>query len=287
MKVLNLSSNDYANVSHENAKALRSIGVNCLDAKLYNHNFKYKTQSTFTSYAEIQRVVRFYDVVQIFHTDKEILRHVKNGGHKNIVVYHTGTRYRQQPEFFDKVFDGCKVITDQCEFVNNGNMHYLAPHVELSPQKRDKRTKLVIGHYPSNPISKGTETIKRMLKPYYGDFEIRIDTKILPNEQHLKRIGDCDIYVEMFNPEQDGKPYGCHGVTAFEASALGCKVITNNINEKAYTDVYGKSPFLIANTESKFLSIIELLKKKDVTLPSVFEKHSIKETGKRILELIG
>jgi hypothetical protein len=286
MKVLNLCSNDYANMSHENAKALRSIGIDCLDAKLYRHNFKYKTESVSTTYQQIQQVVKHYDVIQIFHTDKEILRHVKMGKAKKIIAYHTGTRYRQQPDFFDKVFEGCTIVTDQCEFINNGNMHYLAPHVELSPLDKPKRGKLVLGHYPSNPYNKGTETIKQMLKSNHGDFEMRVDTKILSHELNLKRIGDCDIYVEMFNPEQDGKPYGCHGVTAFEASALGCKVITNNINLSAYTDVYGDSPFMIANTEKEFKSWIEKLKKKNVSLPNVYDKHNIKSTGKRILELI-
>lgn len=286
MKVLNISTHDYANMSHENAKALRSIGVDCRDAKLYRHNFNYTTESVPTTYDEIQRCARQYDVVQIFHSDKELLRYAKNGRAKKIIAYHTGTRYRQQAEFYDKVFDGCIIITDQCEFVKGNNMQYLAPHVELLPQVKPKRSKLVIGHYPSVASIKGTETIKRMLKPYYDDFDIRIDTKILPHEQNLKRIGDCDIYVEMFNPEQDGKPYGCHGVTAFEASGLGCTVITNNINEPAYADVYGDSPFLIANTESKFLSIIELLKKKNVNLPNVMINHNIKSTGERILELI-
>jgi hypothetical protein len=164
-------------------------------------------------------------------------------------------------------------------------MHYLAPHVNFSPVERNN-SKLVIGHYPSNPIHKGTETIKRLLKPYHNDFEIRIDTKIVEHSKNIKRISECDIYIEMFCLEQDGKPFGCHGVTAFDAASLGCKVITNNINQSAYTDVYGEYPFMIANSESKFLSIIELLKKKSVNLPSVFDNHNIKSTGKRILELI-
>jgi hypothetical protein len=164
-------------------------------------------------------------------------------------------------------------------------MHYLAPHVNFSPVERNN-SKLVIGHYPSNPENKGTETIKRLLKPYHNDFEIRIDTKIVEHSKNIQRISECDIYIEMFCLEQDGKPFGCHGVTAFDAASLGCKVITNNINQSAYTDVYGDYPFMIANSESKFLSIIELLKKKSVNFPSVFDNHNIKSTGKRILELI-
>lgn len=285
MRVLNLSTNDYANMSHENAKALRSIGVQCRDFKFYRHNFNYTTESYNVTPQQVQKFCKDYDVVQIFHSDKELLRLCKLGGAKKIVMYHTGTRYRQESQMYDKLCDGLIQITDQCEFIKGNNMHYLAPHVEFSPVPKNN-SKLVIGHYPSNPINKGTETIKRLLKPYHDDFDIRIDDKIVPHQYNIKRMGECDIYVEMFCLEQDGKPFGCHGVTAFDASALGCTVITNNINESAYTDVYGDYPFLIANTESKFLSIIELLKKKFVNLPNVMLNHNIKSTGKRILELI-
>lgn len=285
MYVLNISSNDYANCSHENANALRSIGVKCKDFKLYRHNFNYATESNPVDTKSFQKFVSTFDVVQIFHSDKELFRLAKLGGAKKIVVYHTGTRYRQNSEMYDKLFHGCTIVTDQCEFVNGNNMHYLAPHVNFKPTIKNN-SKLVIGHYPSNPENKGTAQIVKMLEPFKNDFEIRIDTKIVPHAKNIQRISECDIYIEMFCLEQNGKPFGCHGVTAFDAASLGCKVITNNINEQAYIDVYGASPFFIANTESKFLSIIEILKKKNVTLPSVFDNHNIKSTGKRILKLI-
>jgi hypothetical protein len=285
MKILNLSTNDYANMAHENAKALRSIGVDCKDYKFYRHNFNYATESHNVTSEQIIKFCKDYDVVQIFHTDKELLRLCRLGGAKKIVMYHTGTRYRQESEMYDKLCEGLIQITDQCEFVKGNNMHYLAPHVEFSPIPKNN-TKLVVGHYPSNPINKGTDKVRELLEPYQNDFDIRIDSKIVPHQFNIKRMSECDIYVEMFCLEQDNKPFGCHGVTAFDAAALGSIVVTNNINESAYTDVYGEYPFLIANTETKFKSIFELLKKKTISLPSVFENHNIKSTGKRILQLI-
>jgi hypothetical protein len=285
MKVLNFSQQDYSNMSHENANALRSIGVDCKDAKFYRHNFKYKTESHIESLNSFKDSVRRYDVVQIFHSDKELIRLAKLGGAKKIVVYHTGTRYRQNAQMYDKLCDGMIQITDQCEFIHNNNMHYLAPHVLFKPTIKNN-IKPVIGHYPSNPDNKGTKDVIRLLEPFKNDFEIRIDTKILEHSKNIQRISECDIYIEMFCLEQEGKPFGCHGVTAFDASSLGCKVITNNINQSVYTDVYGEYPFFIANTESKFNSVMQLLSKKDVTLRSVFDCHNIKDTGKRILKLI-
>jgi len=285
MRVLNLSTNDYANMAHENANALRSIGVDCKDYKIYRHNFCYESESHNVTSDQIIKFCKNYDVVQIFHTDKELLRLCRLGNAKRIVMYHTGTRYRQESAMYDKLCHGLLQITDQCEFVNGNNMHYLAPHVNFSNVPKNN-SKLVVGHYPSNPINKGTDKVIELLAPYHKDFDIRIDSKIVPHKFNIQRMSECDIYVEMFCLEQDNKPFGCHGVTAFDAAALGSIVVTNNINESAYTDVYGDYPFLIANTESKFKSIFEMLKKKTISLPSVFENHNIKSTGKRILKLI-
>lgn len=288
MKVLNLATNDYANFSHENANALRFVGVDCQDWKTNKHPHFIGKESKIVSYQEIQNNAHKFDVIQVFHSDPQLWNIVKRSG-KKIIVYHTGTRYRQESDKFDKMFlDAYQIITDQCEFIHGSNMHYLAPHVmRCAGSQRCSGHKPIIGHFPSNPENKGTDQIRQMLQHFHNDFEIRIDTKLLNHEQNLKRIAECDIYVELFIPTQRGKPYGCHGTTAFEATALGCQVVTNNINLKAYTDVYGDSPFLIANTESKFFSIFELLKQKRIKLPDIFEKHSIKATGERILKLIG
>ena len=45
MKVVNICWDDYANFSHENANALRSVGIDCVDLKLIPHVFGYSTES--------------------------------------------------------------------------------------------------------------------------------------------------------------------------------------------------------------------------------------------------
>jgi hypothetical protein len=292
MKVLNLASNDYSNVSHQNANALRSVGVDCLDLTLNLHPFGYTTQSKRTNYTEIQNIHRHFDVIQVFHSCPLIYEFVKE--HTNVVIYHTGTRYRENKEHFDNLFKGRTIITDQCEFLlHNETFNYLAPHVELLQKARNNK-KLVIGHYPSNPQVKGTDTIEQILIPFEDDFEIRIDRKTIPHEENLKRIAECDIYLELFQPTLNGKPYGCFGVTAFEAASLGCVVITNNINRKAYEDVYGGQPFLTPNTEQALINTLISLQNietfhyaKETFLNGFNERHGIKATGNRIKELIG
>lgn len=301
IRVLNIASNDYANMSHNNANALRSIGVYCNDYVLSTHPFGYTSQSKAVSKNRIRDIVNTFNVVQIFHTCPILLNEVLNANFKGkIIVYHSGTRYRDEPDFYNRIFNKVvyRCITDQTEFMNLGakDIEYLAPHTDLKPIEKRKDGKLIIGHYPSNALVKGTKEIREMLEPFKDDFEIRIDETILPHEENLKRIAECHIYVELFKPELNGKPYGCFGVTAFEATALGCLVVTNNLHREVYKGVYGKECFITTNTNESFnklisqlgdfLGVTTYLKVKDILHRDFYNNHSIESTGKRILELI-
>jgi hypothetical protein len=300
IRVLNLASNDYANMSHNNANALRSIGVDCFDYVLNPHPFGYESQSEIITREEIVSMVNKFDIVQIFHSCPIIHKLVEYGNYKKkLVVYHSGSRYRSEPRRFNELFkDADVVITDQTEFINlcDKPIHYLAPHTDLEVTEKREDGKLIIGHYPSNSEVKGTDEIKTMLEPFKNDFEIRIDTNIIPHSENLKRIGECHIYIELFKPELNGKEYGCFGVTAFEATGLGCLTITNDLNGTIYHNTYGLSPFQICNTKESFTETLEQLKEFSIEqvneLVEHFDtefrnNHSIQSTGKRILELIG
>ncbi len=291
MRVLNLSSNDYANMSHENANALRSINVNCHDWTLNLHPFGYTEQSKRVSRFEIGFKAKEYDVIQVFHSCPVIYDLVKD--HPNVIIYHTGTRYREDKRFFDELFNGRKIVTDQCEFLlHNPTFKYLAPHTTLKPKPKPDG-KLIIGHYPSNPDVKGTKDIERMLTPFIDDFDIRIDETKVSHEENLQRVSECHIYVELFKPLLNGKPYGCFGVSAFEATALGCLVVTNNINRSAYENEYGHSPFIITNCETSFVNTISGLHDREVYKVALesfhagfYAKHGLTETGLRIKQII-
>lgn len=294
-KVLNLSSNDYANMAHNNANALRSIGVICEDLTLNSHVFGYTEESKVVDRQYIINHVNNYDVVQIFHSCPVILSLVEIARFKGkLIVYHSGSRYRGEPFFYNNIFNPIvyRCITDQTEFMSLGgkDIAYLAPHTDLKPVDKRKEGKLIVGHYPSNPLVKGTKEIREMLEPFKDIFEIRIDETIIPHEENLKRIAECHIYIELFKPELNGKPYGCFGVTAFEATALGCLVITNDLNSSVYLSAYGNHPFLISNHINGFKIHLENqlngLQTHIAKQSNFFNKHSIEATGKRILELI-
>ena len=292
MKILNISSNDYSNASHHNANALRHIGIDCVDYCLAQHPFNYKSQSEVITRDGIKAIYRNYDVIQIFHTDEPLLLLV--GSHPRIVVYHTGTRYRNEPEKYNKIFNPFvqTTITDHCEFMGLGakNIHYLAPHIELTPTIKADTSKLIVGHYPSNAEVKGTETIRKVIEPLKGFFDVRIHEEKLNHEANLKRVAECHIYIELFKPELNGKQYGHFGVSAFEAAALGCKVITQNYHQKHYTDVYGECPFVIVDTEHDLYNAIYNMRNWSsqslLTKYEFYRNHNITATGNRILKLI-
>ena len=292
MRVLNLASMDFANMSHENANSLRAVGVDCVDWTFQRHVFNYQTQSEQATINDIAKHYMSYDCVQVFHSDPRIFEVVRN--HPKLIIYHTGTRYRNNKEFYDSLFRGQRIFTDQCEFLlHNKDFTYIAPHFSfVDPRPKRYDGTITIGHFPSNPIVKGTDKIKEMIKPFKDKFNFNIDETRYPHYNNLQRIAKCDIYIELFQPLLNGKLYGCFGVTAFEATALGCLVITNNLNPAAYEDVYGNHNFILANNEEKFHNILNVITKdnfqliRESTHNGFIGKHNMEAAGKHLLNLL-
>lgn len=314
MKVVNCCYDDYANYSFENANALKSVGV---DAESFNtiHNaFSYDKRAEILNKDQMKQKMLLADVIQIMHSSLLMLENLnellldKNTSdqvrRKKIIVYHTGTVYRNEPSrynsFFNPVVD--QTITDQCEFLHLGakNISYLATAIDtdrIKPEPYKKEDRLIIAHFPSNSRVKGSPNIMEMLRQVKNkNYIIRYDEIKVSNKEQLNRMNDCDIYIELFKPVLNGKPYGCYGVTAFEASALGKIVVTNNIYESVYENAYGECPLFIANTEEKFISTINFLLSLDRTEITrlqneariwIENNHSYKATAERIKKLIG
>jgi hypothetical protein len=292
MRVLNLSTMDLANLSHQNAKSLRAVGVDCADWTFQPHAFDYQTQSKQTTLNHIAKHYKDYDCVQVFHSDPRIFQVVKD--HPKLIIHHTGSRYRNNKAFYDSLFKGQRIFTNHCEFLlHNKDFTYIAPHfnyIQEKPKAFDGT--ITIGHFPSNPIVKGTDKIKQMIKPFEEKFNFIIDETRYPHYNNLQRISKCDIYIELFKPFLNGNLYGHFGVTAFEATALGCLVITNNSNAEAYEKVYGNHNFFLANNEEKFHNILNWITKDNFeTIRSsmhhgFIEKHNIQASGKHLLNLL-
>lgn len=301
MKVLNLSVSDFANFSHTNAEALRSVGVHCTDVKLLRHPFQYGSSSTKIHRNQVEALIKQHDIIQIMHSAHQFIepchRHKKK-----MVMYHTGSYYRNAPEQYNGLCDSYTELTftDQCEFMHLGakNLHYIAtavPEFNIHPRYAES-SPYQVHHYPSNPEVKGTDQIIDMMKHHITSCNFKWSASRVQHEDQMVRLNDCDIYIELFKPILNGKEYGCYGVTAFEAAAIGKIVVTNNIYPEVYKATYGHdAPFVVANTEEEFFVAMYKLVRMDTAELNRLQQyhriimeqnHSLKATGNYLKKLL-
>lgn len=292
MKVVNLSKSDYSNFSYMNGAALRSVGVDCTAYTLQKNDFNYPKMATVIAESDIKKLCDDADVIQIFHTSRHILNFVRNLG-KKIFVYHTGTLYRQNPlvknDNFNTWVDRCFIDSPEFYTLGAKNVTYIAPALDMDMYPFSYSGNKVFAHYPHKTDVKGTDKIIEMMKSHDVDFRWSAD--LVPFTENIKRMSDCDVYVELFSPLQQGKPYGSFGTTAIEASALGKRVITNSLFHHVYTEAYGSDELFVANTENEFHAAVERAKeytKADAERIRqwVEDKHSLKATGQYLLKFL-
>jgi hypothetical protein len=300
MRVVNICIDDYANFSHENARCLRSVGVDCLDFKLLPHSFCYNTESTIVDVHGMLKQIMQADLVQLFHSDSNLLRYAIK---KPMVVWHTGTRYRQQSQKLNQLFNRHvqHSFIALGEFAGKGakNEVYSVGAIDtenILPRPGLLNDKIIVGHYPSNPHIKGTDIINKIVGSIDIDFEYGHSMHHTTYKDQLQRMQLCDIYLELFAHSQNGKPYGSWGITALEAAAMGKVVFTNHTTKDVYKKAYGVYPGLeICNTQDLFKSRLEeVLADRDLimilqaeTRQWVVDHHSYEATGKRLKKILG
>ena len=283
-------------------KAMLSVGMNASCYTLNSHPFSYEEQAQTVTIEQMRVLISQSDIINIVHSDIFLLhafeKELKN---KKLIVTHTGSIYRNAPEAHNLAFNPhvYLTLTDHCEFISLGakNINYITFSVSANNVPHfghEIKQPYIIGHYPSNAEVKGTREIIKMLnecKPH----ELFYSAEIVTNADQLKRMDQCDIYIELFKPELNGHPYGHYGVTAFEAAATGKVVITQNLNEHVYREAYGDCALRICNTPDKFKATVNQL----LSLPAlriseiqtetylwVEQKHSFKANGERLKKLI-
>ena len=305
MRILNITQTDWANYGFNNMMALRIAGADADGCKFRPHGFHYENEMDIVDEMEAIQKIRKADIIQIIHSDLHCFMLCKNIG-KKIIIYHTGTGYRQNVlsynEYFNSFVDFS--ITDQTEFMELGakGIRYLTTAIgteRIFPQK-EISGKIKIGHFPSKTKNdlKGTSKILNMLyecKKLFDKedrFEVIACLEKIPHNKYLEKLQTCDIYVELFAPEQNGKPYGCYGVTAFEAAAMGKIVVTQNLYPDIYQKEFGGTELIYTNTKEIFMTIFEILMKQteqelktkqEMTRQWLVEKHSYPAIGKKLI----
>lgn len=290
--------NDYSNLCATLAASLRAAGHAAQALTLTKHDFKYNDPAIHVTNAEMQKAINKSDIVIIGHSFTFIAQSFKFSS-TDVCVLHTGTPYRQSHESMNRIFNPIVkgTLIDSPEFATLGakNIHYIATAIDTDKINyiRSKNENTVFAHYPSNAKTKGTDKIKEMMQKH--DCTFICDETNLPHYENIKRIQECDVYIELFSPMQNGNPYGSFGVTAFEAAAMGKIVITNSLFHNVYEKQYGKAEMIIVNTEKEFHEAIDTLNKcskseitmmQDAARKWIFENHNLYRTGKLLNEIL-
>ena len=262
--ILFLTFNDYSNLCFNFSESLNSIGIKSKCLTLSSHPFGYEKQAIKVGLLGMMEAMESAEVIIIGHSSVHLLKSLSEQlKGKRVWVLHTGTPYRQAPERMNEEFNPIVegTLTDSPEFMTLGgkNIHYIAGAIDTDKINftPSNTTELTFAHYPSNAMNKGTKEIKQMMSEFPVKFVCNED--VIPHEENLKRISQCDVYIELFAPTQREKTYGSFGVTAFEAAAMGKVVVTNSLFDEVYEAAYGPSELVIANTESDFKGCIHQL----------------------------
>lgn len=302
MKILNACYDDYANFAHGIHVSMREVGLDVTGAKLKRHPFGYADELAIVQTETMKKLMQETDIVQLFHSDLHILKLCKEVGAK-YTVWHTGTRYRHNPPGIAAQFNRAVAkFTDQCEFmITDPKLHYVAAMVKPMPSLiRQPNRPYVVAHYPSKSITKGSPIVcfemERIATWHPDSMIFEFSDSLVPHPQQLQRMAECDIYFELFAPTQNGDIYGCYGVTAFEAAAMGKIVVTNNSFPNVYPEAYGVSlPFVIANCQrdipdrvNELLALPEaaMEQRQEETFGWLSKNHNPTATGERVKKIL-
>ena len=308
MKVLIVCRNDWANMGYKYQESLKEVGV---DAKAVTLNINYSCKPKHAEICNLQKMrsyAKSAEIIQFMHSEYFDLG-VKN---KRFFVFHGGGKYRTNSNTKNKIFNPIveKSIIQTADLLGLGakNEVWVPACVDtnsIKPIYQRQRDKILVGHFPSSPVvknSKGINKVMKNLKKEFGDkFEYVYSPKKLGWIENMKRVSECDIYIDACTPflvakkDPKGSKYGEWGVAAIEAAALGKVVISHMLSYKRYEQEFGKCSIKVANSLEevkdhmrKLLSMTddELLQNKKDSREWVEKSHSYYALGKKLKEVV-
>jgi len=188
---------------------------------------------------------------------------------KKLVIQYGGRPYintntrKKCNSFFNKIVDATIMQYPALLGYGAKNEHliYYPVDTEFLQPEYNNNEKVIIGHFPSNPKTKGTKEILEIIKEIENDKKYNklfqyigtrdINKKIEPWLEHLKKFKKCDVIIETLKPSFKGIKFGEWGNTALEAAALGKIVITNSLYNDIYKKEYGNNALNIANNKKQ------------------------------------
>lgn len=240
MKVVLLSTNDWANIAYVYEKCFKEVGIEAISFSKKRHKYGYPEQAKlWNKVFDIKPYVEKADVVMFVHSEYiETGVDLKN---KIVSVVHTGSKYRQSSKKINKIFNPIVDVTfSGGDVLGMGakNEIWIQPAIDtnkIQPIYKTDFDKVIISHYPSG--EKGYQIIQNVIDSLRNkNFIFKYDLTNVPWEDNLKRMSECDIYIEEMNEIQGKVPLSIFGIQAVEAAALG-KVVCSRF---LYFDKYEK-----------------------------------------------
>lgn len=317
-----LAVSDNANTGWKTQQCLKRLGLDVMFLKGVYHEFMYPEQGCV--HFSIQRVLngekpygpylvpelnKVADNAKIIHyISSSFINTGINMKEKKIVMQHGGAYYRVFHDYINKPLNKylSATVIQMPDLLGLGayNEHliFFSVDTEFIQPCYDKRgDRLVVGHFPTGSVNKGTESFVRAVNKIPEDrleyIGITKELDVMIWTDSLRRMAVCDVILDVLAPTaQKGLKYGEWGNVAFEAAALGCIPITNSNSVELYKKEYGCYPQMrIANSEEEVekhltelinLSDSELMAEKKRVREWVEEKHSFNATAKRYWDRI-
>jgi glycosyltransferase involved in cell wall biosynthesis len=311
-----LANDDWSNTGWRFSQCLKMLGLNVMFLKGREHTFAYPVQGEV--HDELRTLRRNGNRLRALVEEAHVVHYIAsafidvgvNMKGKNVVMQHGGTAYRQGHEHINPVYNQFVDVSiiQMPELLGHGanNEVWVSFPVDtevLQPGEIPEHGPLKIGHFPSVAKVKGTDAVLRAVGSLEGDLAYRdgftytgvtnMNMNLVKWVANLKRLSQCDIYVEACKLTQSGRPYGEWGNTVVEAAALGKVVVTNSLSIERYEREYGQCPLLIANGEAELRDTLrELiradrawLREKAVAMREwVVKYHSMEATALKLME---
>lgn len=266
-QVVSFCIEDHANFMWEQAKALNEVGVSCRPMKFKPHPYDYPEQAEVVDTRTLRDAIKGAEYVMVYFSLRSWQTVAQFAKGKKLIMHYAGTEFRVNKAAYLRAINPYvyRSVIALGEFNGCGAkfQRYVSMTVDTDRLEKLERPigkgPLVVGHYPSNEVVKGTATIRQALANVSG-VVIHIDTQLLPYPDALKRMAECDVYVELFAPTNHGQPYGSFGTTAIEAAAMGKVVITQNLHADFYAAEYGECPLILAKTPQDITDAVERLR---------------------------
>jgi hypothetical protein len=325
LDVLMLTAQDLSNIAERFATCLRMLDLTVRAFKAQSH-MKYGNEIEVIKMNQISKMPYIYSCPSLFKLANEArVVHFTSGTfvdtgvdvNKKIVIMQYGgrpfvgrPRGRQiENKFLNKFVN--YTIVHHPYLLNSGSINpcLIKPPIDtnllLPDYERRDKNKIIIGHFPSDKITKkhpvkGTELIKTILSnlkdsKLKNKFEYIIDVERLPWNQHLERLKKCDIVIECYTPKVMKDVFGEWSTAALESASLGKITVTNSFNETIYARTYGPSSLCIANNPKQLrnvlihlinLSPLDLQIYKEKTREWVVRCHSMEATARLLWEKV-